>query len=399
MTALIAILLAPFALLTTFFAVEVLAGLSATRTSRRSRTTASAVIVVPAHDEEPVIAATLERLREAAGDDTRILVVADNCTDSTAKRARMPGVEVVERNDPKLRGKGHALAFAVDRLAATPPDVLVVLDADCTIDGPSLRALVESAAATGRPSQAINLLSPDRDASPLVQLSTFAFMLKNLVRQRGLQRLAGRVHLTGTGMAMPFRMFRASAQVRSSIVEDLALGLELAEQGHAPLLVEDAFVWSGGSSEQQTTAGVFDWPGHGGSSEQGTLVQRRRWEGGFLATAARYGPKTILRGSILAGLDLLIPPLALFAVLNLVALAGAAVLAWEFDAAWWPIGVQALLLAGAAVAVLAAWLREGRRFVSLSVLARIPLYVLWKLPMYLGFARRGAPDEWLRTGR
>jgi hypothetical protein len=96
---------------------------------------------------------------------------------------------------------------------------------------------------------------------------------------------------------------------------------------------------------------------------------------------------------------LLIPPLALFAVLNLVALAGAAVLAWEFDAAWWPIGVQALLLAGAAVAVLAAWLREGRRFVSLSVLARIPLYVLWKLPMYLGFARRGAPDEWLRTGR
>jgi cellulose synthase/poly-beta-1,6-N-acetylglucosamine synthase-like glycosyltransferase len=381
MTALIAILLAPFALLTTFFAVEVLAGLSATRTERRRGTTASAAIAVPAHDEEPVIAATLERLREAAGDNTRILVVADNCTDSTAERARMPGVEVVERNDPKLPGKGHALAFAVDRLAATPPDVLVVLDADCTIDGPSLRALVESAAATGRPSQAINLLSPDRDASPLVQLSTFAFMLKNLVRQRGLQRLAGRVHLTGTGMAMPFRMFRASAQVRSSIVEDLALGLELAEQGHAPLLVEDAFVWSGGSSEQ------------------GTLVQRRRWEGGFLATAARYGPKTILRGSILAGLNLLIPPLALFAVLNLVALAGAAVLAWEFDAAWWPIGVQALLLAGAAVAVLAAWLREGRRFVSLSVLARIPLYVLWKLPMYLGFARRGAPDEWLRTGR
>jgi hypothetical protein len=49
--------------------------------------------------------------------------------------------------------------------------------------------------------------------------------------------------------------------------------------------------------------------------------------------------------------------------------------------------------------VLAAWLCEGRRFVSLGVLARIPLYVLWKLPMYLGFARRGAPDEWLRTGR
>ena len=291
------------------------------------------------------------------------------------------GVQVVERDDPKLRGKGHALAFAVDRLAAAPPDILVVLDADCTIDGPSLLALVESAAASGSPSQAINLLRPDRDASPLVQLSTFAFMLKNLIRQRGLQRLAGRVHLTGTGMAMPFRLFRASAQVRSSIVEDLALGLELAEQGHAPQLIEDAFVWSGGSSEQ------------------GTLIQRRRWEGGFLATATRYGPRTILKGSILAGLDLLVPPLALFAALNLLVLAVAAVLTLASNAAWWPIVVHALLLALAGIAVFTAWLREGRRFVSLGVLARVPLYILWKLPMYLGLARRGAPGEWLRTGR
>ena len=381
MTALIAILLAPFALLTSFFVAEVLAGLLPIPAARKRASRASAVIVVPAHDEGPVIAETLRRLTQAVGDGMRILIVADNCSDSTAEEARAMGVQVVERDDPKLRGKGHALAFAVDRLAAAPPDILVVLDADCTIDGPSLLALVESAAASGSPSQAINLLRPDRDASPLVQLSTFAFMLKNLIRQRGLQRLAGRVHLTGTGMAMPFRLFRASAQVRSSIVEDLALGLELAEQGHAPQLIEDAFVWSGGSSEQ------------------GTLIQRRRWEGGFLATASRYGPRTILKGSILAGLDLLVPPLALFAALNLLVLAVAAVLTMASNAAWWPIVVHALLQALAGIAVFAAWLREGRRFVTLGVLARVPLYILWKLPMYLGLARRGAPGEWLRTGR
>ena len=381
MTALIAILLAPFALLTSFFVAEVLAGLLPIPAARKRASRASAVIVVPAHDEGPVIAETLRRLTQAVGDGMRILIVADNCSDSTAEEARAMGVQVVERDDPKLRGKGHALAFAVDRLAAAPPDILVVLDADCTIDGPSLLALVESAAASGSPSQAINLLRPDRDASPLVQLSTFAFMLKNLIRQRGLQRLAGRVHLTGTGMAMPFRLFRASAQVRSSIVEDLALGLELAEQGHAPQLIEDAFVWSGGSSEQ------------------GTLIQRSRWEGGFLATASRYGPRTILKGSILAGLDLLVPPLALFAALNLLVLAVAAVLTLASNAAWWLIVVHALLLALAGIAVFAAWLREGRRFVTLGVLARVPLYILWKLPMYLGLARRGAPGEWLRTGR
>ncbi len=269
----------------------------------------------------------------------------------------------------------------MDHLARAAPDVLVVLDADCTIDAPSLKALVQNAASTGRPSQAINLLKPDRGASPLVQLSTFAFMLKNLVRQRGLQRLARRVHLTGTGMAMPFQLFQASAHVRSSIVEDLALGLDLAERGKAPQLVTDAFVWSGSSTEQ------------------GTLIQRRRWEGGFLATALRYGPRTLLRGNILAALDLMVPPLALFAALSLAALAAAAILTLIFEGDWWPVVVQAGLLGLAAFAVFMAWLREGRRFVSLAVLARVPLYVLWKLPLYLGLARRGAPAEWLRTGR
>jgi hypothetical protein len=33
----------------------------------------------------------------------------------------------------------------------------------------------------------------------------------------------------------------------------------------------------------------------------------------------------------------------------------------------------------------------------LRTLARIPLYLIWKLPLYLGLARRGAPKEWLRT--
>jgi len=139
-----------------------------------------------------------------------------------------------------LDGKIHAYVGSAPHFAAAPPDIFVVLDADCSIDTPSLRNLVDAAAVSGRPSQAINLLRPNRQSSPLVQLSTFGFMLKNLVRQRGLQRLAGRVHLTGTGMAMPFPLFRASAQTRSSIVEDLALGLELAAAGHSPMLVSNA---------------------------------------------------------------------------------------------------------------------------------------------------------------
>ena len=388
MTALVAILLTPFAVLTLFFLVEVFAGLPSLRPALAEPRQASAIIVVPAHNEAEVIGETLRLLKASLSPGMRVLVVADNCTDSTAEAARAMGVEVLERNDAERRGKGFALAFAADHLRSDPPDIFAVMDADCAIDRPSLEALIEGAHALGGPVQAVNLLRPDRNAPPLVQLSNFAFVLKNLVRQRGLQRLAGRVHLTGTGMAMPYGLFRISGDTRSSIVEDLALGLDLADAGHPPKLIGNAFVWSGSASEQ------------------GTLVQRRRWEGGFLATAVRQGPKEAWQGlvrgkprSVLAGLDLMVPPLALFAVLNIAALLIAAALVLASGAASWPVIAQLVLLALAVVAVLVAWAREGRDFISLGVLARLPLYVLWKVPMYLGLARRGTPKEWLRTGR
>lgn len=383
-----AILLAPFAVLTLFFLIEVIAGLPTLRSTGVETTRASAVIVVPAHDEAEVIGETLRLLKGSLIPGTRLLVVADNCTDRTAEAARAMDVDVLERNDTERRGKGFALAFAADHLRSDPPDIFVVMDADCAIDQASLRALVEGGCASRGPAQAVNLLRPDRNAPPLVQLSNFAFVLKNLIRQRGLQRLAGRVHLTGTGMAMPFGLFHISGDTRSSIVEDLALGLDLADAGHPPKLVENAFVWSGSASEQ------------------GTLVQRRRWEGGFLATALRQGPKEAWHGlvhgkprAILAGLDLMVPPLALFAALNVAALLVAIALILASGAAWWPVIAQFVLLACALIVVLVAWAREGRDFISLGVLARLPLYVLWKVPMYLGLARRGTPKEWLRTGR
>ena len=387
MTAVIAILLAPFAILTAFFAAEVVAGVRRTRRRAWPISSATAVIVVPAHDEAAVIRETLRSLKSALSGGMRVLVVADNCEDETAALARESGVEVLERHDLQLRGKGHALAFAADYLRPNPPDVLVVLDADCETDAASLRALVDCAAATGRPCQAVYLIRPDCNATPVVQLSTFAFMLKNLVRQRGLQTLAGRAHLTGTGMAMPFQLFQPSPEVRASVVEDLALGLELAQAGHSPQLVNDAFVWSSASTEQ------------------GTLTQRRRWEGGFLGTALPHSlreARLALHGRprlLLVALDLMVPPLALFAMLNVAFLMGTALLTWISGAAWWPVLTQVSLLALAVGAVLVAWITEGRGYISLGVLARLPLYVLWKLPMYLGFARHGAPKEWLRPGR
>jgi cellulose synthase/poly-beta-1,6-N-acetylglucosamine synthase-like glycosyltransferase len=382
-----ALILAPIVIVTAFFGIEVLAGLSPLRRSLQSTGSFRAAIVVPANDEEAVIGGTVEALKDAAGGAFALLVVADNCTDGTAQVARAAGAEVLERSDLQQRGKGFALAAARDHLRGDPPEIVFVIDADCRIGGPSLSALVNAAGATRRACQAVYLFEPDPKSPALVQISSFAFMIKNLVRQRGLQRLAQRAHLTGTGMALPWKVFDAANLGGSNIVEDLALGLELAERDAAPMLVEGATVWSP----------VASGPG--------TLVQRRRWEGGYLATAIRTAPRALGRSvarrdirGIAAALDLSVPPLALLFVLNALAFLFALVAALV-GASPWPSLIQVAVGFFAAAALVAAWSREGRRYASAGTLLRLPIYVLWKLPMYLGLARRGAPTEWLRPGR
>src|SRR5438477_4685586 len=55
-------------------------------------------VVIPAHDEEPGIAATLRSCRDLdyPADLFRVVVIADNCTDGTAAVARRQGADVLE---------------------------------------------------------------------------------------------------------------------------------------------------------------------------------------------------------------------------------------------------------------------------------------------------------------
>jgi cellulose synthase/poly-beta-1,6-N-acetylglucosamine synthase-like glycosyltransferase len=389
-TFVIALFLLPLTVLTFCLAVEVMVGLRPTE-PRLSESGANwrAVVIVPAHDEAEGLARSLDQMKVAAAvARAQILVVADNCADSTAEIARGAGVDVIERHDQCRRGKGFALDFAREHLANSPPEIVVIVDADCRIDGASLATLVEACGATGRPCQATNVQRPPSDASPAVQLSTFAFFVKNVIRQRGLQRLAGRAHLLGTGMALPWPIFARARLATSNIVEDLALGQELSGAGHAPLFIEAATIWSNAETESNT------------------LSQRRRWEGGFLQNAVRVGPamfgRSLARGDmrgIWAAINTMIPPVALLVLIDLATLLLAAVLTMVARSSMWPIAVLSLALICALAALGLAWRAGGSRFVTLRGLARIPFYLLWKLPMYFSFARHGAPKEWQRTDR
>ena len=390
MTVLIALVLAPFFALTSCFALEVLLGLRPLKLSPiRARGGGDAVIVVPAHDEAALLQQRLAVLSEAAKGRAQILLVADNCSDNTAEIARRLGIETIERCDPDRRGKGFALDFARRHLKAKSPSVVIIVDADCTIDSESLGRLIARCVETGNPQQATNLQLPSPQASPSVQLSTFAFYIKNVIRQRALQRISGRVNLLGTGMAFPWATFAEARLATSNIVEDLKLGQELAAVGHSPLFAEDATVWSAAETDRNT------------------LSQRSRWEGGFLRNALIVSPRFLLQSflcgdgaGVWAAVNLMIPPFALLILIDLMVSIIAALVAWSSGLSQWPVFLLTGSFLGAIAALALAWAAAGgHRFVSAGSLIQAPLYVLWKLPMYLGFLRKGTPNEWMRTQR
>lgn len=383
------LILLPLAVPALVFATEVTLGLPAGR-SRRPTEGAPVrfTVLMPAHDEAATIRATIAPLLASMPETGGLLVVADNCNDATAAIARSLGAGVIERHDPRRRGKGFALAFGRDALARDPPDAVVVLDADCRVEGGGQGAAVLAAAAqaAARPVQARYTFIGDRAQPAMVQVSNFALLVKNRVRQRGLARLGVPVPLTGTGMAFPWALLADAPLATDDLVEDLALGLHFAEGGRGPLYVDSVAVMSAASTEG------------------GTLVQRTRWEHGFLSTARRHGLRLLrvglVRGSprlAWIGLHLLTPPLALL-VAGLGALSLVeGVLGWA-GGSWGAAFVVFLLLAADLILVGIAWTREGREMLAGSALARVPLYIVWKLPVYLGLLRR-RETRWVRSER
>jgi glycosyltransferase involved in cell wall biosynthesis len=96
-------------------------------------------IIIPAHNEEALLGATLEALRAAiAGvDEPHEIVVVDDCsTDHTAEIARAHGARVV-------RADVHQIAAARNAGArAAAGEIFIFVDADTIVAAPILRAAV-----------------------------------------------------------------------------------------------------------------------------------------------------------------------------------------------------------------------------------------------------------------
>lgn len=364
-------------------------------------------VVIPAHNEELVLAGTLASLQAQSypAECFEIVVVADNCTDGTAALARSHGVTVLERVNVRERGKGYALNHAVSALLARPvaANGFVVIDADTWAAPNFLAAMSERlshtadrrgyAAWQGR----YGVLNT-RDGWR-ASLMSAAFDLVNHVKPLGRETLGLSAGLKGNGMAFTRALAEALPWPGGSLTEDLDYGLELARRfdlrvRYAPEARVEA--------QMPVTAGQAS-------------SQRRRWEQGRLGLVRERALPLLAEGlrrrSFLlldAGWELLIPPLAelsalLFAFAGLVAL-GTAVHLLPHPAVW--AGAAIFGTSGLLIYILGGLRVAGASPDAYTALLRAPFYAFWKFALLLSgrkpsraTACEGAPDEWVRTER
>jgi cellulose synthase/poly-beta-1,6-N-acetylglucosamine synthase-like glycosyltransferase len=346
----------------------------------------SVAVLIPAHDEELTIATAIGSVRPELAPEDRLVVIADNCSDRTADIAREHGAIVIERVEPERKSKGYALRYGLQWLANEPSEVVVILDADCTVSPGTVERLARRAHQSARPVQARYVVEFAANGDRLAALSAFAFLVKSL-RPRGLQRLGLPCALMGSGIALPWSLIDKATLDGESLVEDLQWGLNLTLAGYPPMYCPEATVI----------------PRHP-RQRHAVMSQRRRWEHGHLATMFVYGRRLAVRGLrsgrlhlIAVALDLCVPPLSLLMLLTTAALGGAW-LAARSAGYWTPVGLMGLAGALVGLTVASVWWKFARAWVPVTTLLMAPWYVLWKVSLYRDLLWR-RQRAWVRTER
>lgn len=345
------------------------------------RRTIRLAVVVPAHNEETMIARTVQSLK-AADADTPIFVVAHNCTDGTAKAATQAGAQVVELNNSKLRGKGAALRHGFAAAFSDGANAVLVVDADSLVSTNLIHAtddLLQQGADATQCRYELELTEV-RATHPMARLRALAFRGMNVLRARGRAGFGFSTGLFGNGFALTASLLDRVPLNVNSIAEDVEYHTRLVEQGIPVYWLGSAYVHA-----------------HSPASSKAQATQEARWEGGRLRVARRASSK--LFAALLHGHWRAIETLA--DVWSLPLSRGIlALLLTIFLAIHW---LHVFALACAAVTllyVIQAALLGNQPFKDLIALAAAPIYVIWKAlitPLVLRQSRSRA--EWARTKR
>ncbi|HZU70444.1 MAG TPA: glycosyltransferase family 2 protein [Ktedonobacteraceae bacterium] len=361
-----------------------------TRPSAKETPRYNFAILVPAHNEELLLGNLLTSLARLAYPKDRytVYVIADNCTDTTAELARrFDGVSVYERCDSARRGKGYALNWMLQKIAASPStyDAYVIIDADSETEPAFLQHMARELARGAEALQG-RWTVLNASASPGSALRWIAVALHAHVRPLARTYLGASSTLTGNGMCFSSGLLQRHPWQAYSLAEDYEYYLSLVRQGERVRYVPEAIIYSimpTTFAAMRTQDIRWETLGNGNTTWQIAIdllkatLQRRTW------------------ACFEAMLELLTPPLSFLAGSSLLALVLSALLSFP----------PALLLSFAFIAGLAFYVSTVFLLLRPPVtvyrsLLYAPAFMLWKLWVLLVLKHsKKHTAEWIRTSR
>jgi cellulose synthase/poly-beta-1,6-N-acetylglucosamine synthase-like glycosyltransferase len=340
---------------------------------------ASLTVLVPAHNEEALIGRCVRSVMASGASGVDVLVIAHNCTDATAMRARDAGADVLVLDDPRQVGKGCALSYGFTATLARSSHGVLVIDADSVIE-PGLVERVQRRLSTGTPALQCRYELFDSQNWPHARLTALAFHAFNVIRPRGRARLGFSAGILGNGFALHREVLKHVPYNAHSIVEDLEYHLTLVRANIRVEFIDAAVV----RGEMPVTS-------------EGAKVQRARWEGGRFRVMRQWAPR--LLADAVRGRPRLIEPL-----LDLLALPISSQVILLLLAACLPVTwLRLYVLAASAVLlfhVTIAAVSGPGLLKTIKGLSTVPSYIVWKVRIFPKILHASRADAaWVRTER
>jgi cellulose synthase/poly-beta-1,6-N-acetylglucosamine synthase-like glycosyltransferase len=233
-------------------------------------------VVIPAHNEEGVIASLLADLasQDYPSEQVRVVVIADRCTDRTVDAAR--SVEVVERTSGP-DGKGPAISWLLEHDPLGPEESIVILDADNRV-APSFLAGVADALDSGFDAAQAYVDTSNPDASWLASASALSYWASNRMVQLARHNLGWAPDLGGTGTAFAPNAAWVLESASGVVAEDSEQSARLAQTGRRIAWLHEVKVWD----QKPVSLGV-------------AMRQRARWMSGKRSVARRHRLRLLAR--------------------------------------------------------------------------------------------------------
>lgn len=211
--------------------------------------------VICARNEESVISIPISSILNVdyPAEDIRVVVLADNCSDATADRARAAGAEVWEKTTPSS-GKGDVLAWGFKRLYEEGGfDAIAVFDADNEVRQ-SWFSAVNDALQDGETVVTGRRLSSNPTANVISGWYSVYWGMMNELSNRVRTNLGLSGKLTGTGFAFKADAVGESGWNTRTMVEDVEFTVQSNLRGCRVAYVPDAEY-----ADEQPVTVVYMW--------------------------------------------------------------------------------------------------------------------------------------------